>query len=358
MASSKFYAYYVRGRKIALIEHDFNLGSGQTLDQPGLNNVGTRGDALWKSPSEAIASGLEIEYTYSPKYQVLSNATIDVNKFYVNGWTVIGGYLTFLRHRYNAAEVNWTSSPESAVTSGSSGDTGGQTLDYIVVKGSSRWNGLHKVQTAGTEGQLITYTKVPETVAYFEDQDIDFNTDEEVFDGGGSSNIYLADHYGTNDYVWISGCDQAANNGLFSISSVSQSATDTSSKITLGTKYGIVFSSDSTSSSTGLDSEYSAAAALTAASGESDINIYKAYRDFSFILTDVSVLSDEEDTIDLPSYLAQALVYYVKARVAEDRADIEQKEYNMHEFKRLLEINESSKIWGARRIGADATAIR
>ena len=49
MASSKFYAYYVRGRKIALIEHDYNLGGGQTLDQPGLNAVGTRGDALWKT---------------------------------------------------------------------------------------------------------------------------------------------------------------------------------------------------------------------------------------------------------------------------------------------------------------------
>ena len=358
MASSKFYAYYIRGRKIALIEHDYNLGGGQTLDQPGLNAVGSRGDALWKSPTEAITEGLEIEYTYSPKYQVLSNTTIDVNKFYVNGWTIIGGYLAFLRHRYNTTEVDWTSSPESTVTSGSAGDTGGQSLDYIVVGGSSRWNGLHKVQTAGTEGQLITYTKVPETISYFEDQDIDFNTSEELFDGGGSSNIHLADHFSTDDYVWISGNAQATNNGLFSISSVTQSSTDTSSKITLGTKYGIVFSTDSTSSSTGLDNEYSAAAALTATSGEVDINIYKAYRDFSYILTDVSVLNDEDDTIDLPDYLAAALVYYVKAKIAEDRMDLEQKEYNMREFKRLLEKNESSKIWGARRIGTDETAIK
>jgi len=358
MASSKYYAYYIRGRQVAIIQHDYTLGSGQTLSQPGLNAVGARGDVLWKSPTEAISKGLELEYTYSPRYQVLSNTAVDVNKFYVNGWTVIGGYLTFLRHRYNAAEVNWANSPENAVTSGSSGDTGGQTLDYIVVGGSSKWNGLHKVQTAGTEGQLVTYTKVPSTVAYFEDQDIDFNADEEVNDGGGSSNIYLADHFGTDDYVWISGCDQAANNGLFSISSISQSTTDTSSKITLGTKYGVVFSTDSTTSSTGLDNEYSAAAALTAASGEPDINIYKAYRDFAYVLTDVSVLNDEADEIDLPDYLAKALVYYVKAKVAEDRGELEQKEYNMREFKRLLEKNESSKIWGARRIGTGDTAIK
>ena len=70
------------------------------------------------------------------------------------------------------------------------------------------------------------------------------------------------------------------------------------------------------------------------------------------------LLEDESDTIDLPEYLAKALVYYVKAKVAEDRMELEQKEYNMREFKRLLEINESSKVWGARRIGTDDTAIK
>ena len=72
----------------------------------------------------------------------------------------------------------------------------------------------------------------------------------------------------------------------------------------------------------------------------------------------VDVLNDESDTIDLPEYLAKALVYYVKAKIAEDRGELEQKEYNMREFKRLLERNESSKIWGARRIGTDETAIK
>jgi len=52
------------------------------------------------------------------------------------------------------------------------------------------------------------------------------------------------------------------------------------------------------------------------------------------------------------------LVYYVKAKIAEDRGELEQKEYNMREFKRLLERNESAKVWGARRIGTDETAIK
>jgi len=359
MASSKFYAYYVRGRQVAIVQHDYTLGSGQTLSQPGLNSVGARGDVLWKSPTEAISKGLEIEYAYSPRYRVSSNAAVDVNKFYVNGWTVIGGYLAFLRAKATGA-VTWAGTPESAVTSGSSGDTGGQSLDYIVVGGSSRWNGLHKVQTAGTEGQLVTYTKVNQTVPYFEDQDIDFNTDEEVYDGGGTSNIYLADHFSAGDYVWISGVTGEAdtNEGLFKIASVSQSSTDTSSKITVDTRYVIVNSSSATTSATGLDTEYSAAAAFDAKDGLSVVNIYKAHRDFAYVLTDVNTLNDETDEIDLPEYLAKALVYYVKAKVAEDRGELEQKEYNMREFKRLLERNESSKIWGARRIGTDETAIR
>ena len=74
--------------------------------------------------------------------------------------------------------------------------------------------------------------------------------------------------------------------------------------------------------------------------------------------TDIDALTDESDEIDLPEYMAKALVYYVKAKVAEDRMELEQKEYNMREFKRLLEINESSKVWGARRIGTDDTAIK
>ena len=95
----------------------------------------------------------------------------------------------------------------------------------------------------------------------------------------------------------------------------------------------------------------------TLATDES-VTIYRAYKDFCFLISDVDTLNDEADTIDLPEYLAKALVYYVKAKIAEDRADLEQKEYNMREFKRLLEKNESSKIWGARRIGTDETAIR
>jgi len=221
MASSKYYAYYIRGRQLAVVQHDYTLGSGQTLSQPGLNSVGARGDVLWKSPTEAITDGIEIEYAYSPRYRIND---IEDKSTALTGYDESSGLLKF-------------------TGSGLSTDA---AITYIVIKGSQKWNGLHKINTL-------------------------------------------------NANYWI-----------------------------VETKYN--------------------GAAVT----ESGITAY----------TDIDALSDESDTIDLPEYLTKALVYYVKAKIAEDRGEIEQKEYNMREFKRLLERNENAKVWGARRIGTGETAIK
>ena len=345
MATSKEYAYYIKGNKVAIVQRDWTFSGGQTLSQPGLNDLGATGALFWKSPKESITNGLEMQYVYSPEYMTSSNAVINLNRFYVNGWTVIGGYLTFLRSNGNNAEVDWTGSPYSAVTSGSAGNTGGQTRDYIVVRGSSKWNGLHRIQTAGTEGQLVTYTKVPDTVPYWEDQQIDFAVDETIYDGGGGT-LHLADHFSAGEYIWISGCSSINNNGLFDVDSVTTSTTASSSKVTVGTKYYTNISSKATD----LDTENSITAAIGSDTDESDINIYKAYRDFCYIDTDVNVLNDENDVLDIPRYLANAVVYYVKAKYAEDAGEIEMKEYFMREFRRITEKHQSSKQKGIRMI--------
>ena len=72
----------------------------------------------------------------------------------------------------------------------------------------------------------------------------------------------------------------------------------------------------------------------------------------------VDVLGDEADTIDLPEYLAKALVFYVKAKLAEDQMELEKKIYFMNEFNRVLEKYENSRIWGSRRVFPGPTAIR
>jgi hypothetical protein len=72
----------------------------------------------------------------------------------------------------------------------------------------------------------------------------------------------------------------------------------------------------------------------------------------------VDVLGDESDTIDLPEYLAKALVYYVKAKMAEDQGDMERMQYNEVQFRALMNRYENSRIWGSRRVAPGIGAIR
>ena len=71
----------------------------------------------------------------------------------------------------------------------------------------------------------------------------------------------------------------------------------------------------------------------------------------------IDTLDDEGDEIDLPEYLAKALVYYVKARLFED-TDPSKTEYFMKEFHAIIGKHEKSKIWGARMVSPGPNAIR
>ena len=323
MSSKKFYGYYIKCKKLALIEKDVST-SGSDLNAEDYGK--------YKSPKTSVTDGLELEYTYAPTYNNFAQPSINVNIFFINGWTVIGGYLTFLISEQALNVTYWTSSPYSAVTSGSAGGTN----DYIEVRGSGRWNGIHKIQTAGTEGQLITYTRVNETLPYFEDRDIDFNANEEIYDGG-SSQVRLANHFNEGDYIWISGVDgtfATVNNGLFRIASITQASAYTDSKITVDNRY---MTPKPLTSTSGLVNEVTGAAGFGASSGDSTVNIYKAYRDYCHILTDITVLEDESFELDLPAYLNKAIVYYLKAKEFEFKNDIKGFQHFMSEFKKQME---------------------
>ena len=77
-----------------------------------------------------------------------------------------------------------------------------------------------------------------------------------------------------------------------------------------------------------------------------------------YVYNAVSSLVDEGDSIDLPSYLAKALVYYVKGRIAEDVMDLERKEYFMREFRRMVEKHGNSQVPGPRTVMPGSHAIR
>ena len=187
---------------------------------------------MYKSPFETIADGLEIQYAYSPTYNIDETDKVDTQ---IDTYVSTDGLLKLI----DQGDNDYSASPES-LSDGS----------YIVLKKAGKWNGLHKVKAAGT-GYITLYTKCS-----------DSSTVQQTF--------------------------------------------------------------------------------------EETIDLYY----------NVDVLNDESDTIDIPEYLAKALVYYVKGKISEDQMDLEGKEYYMREFRRILEKHESSKIWGSRVMVPGPSAIR
>ena len=220
MASSKEYAYYLKGNKLALVQKDLVFSSGQTLSQPGLNDLAVSGRLLWKSPKESITYGLEIQYVYSPSYFI--NETEDKDTA-IDTYVSLGGLLKLI----DQGDNDYSASPES-LSDGS----------YIVLRKAGKWNGLHKVKDAGT-GYITLYTK----------------------------------------------CSDSAT-------------------------------------------------------------VQQSFERTPELYYNVDVLNDEDDTIDLPDYLCTALVYYVKAKLAEATGEIEMKEYFMREFRAITEKFHAGKQKG------------
>ena len=339
MASSKYYAYYIRGRQVAIVQHDYTLGSGQTLSQPGLNSVGARGDVLWKSPTEAISKGLEIEYAYSPRYTLESTGTEGTDFHQFIGWGSNGTEL--LLFTYGAAAVrDLSSGPVFAAN------------DYIVISGSSKWNGLHQVKsTGGATGILTLKTKCnlkPSKISVtgsFANIGGTFNGDGTAADLDIEAFKDLISTYDGREtpYIFVDGAADVENNGIFSVTYDS-----TSGQITFGNKITIDADGDYTSTAEDIQDE----------DGDTGVIIYNMFYEQISVFEGVNVLNDESDTIDLPEYLAKALVYYVKAKIAEDMMQLDQKEYYMKEFRHMLEKQQSSKIWGSRTTVPGIHAIR
>ena len=199
MATKRKFAYYIKGNQIALIQREDAL--------VGSNNSEY---GMYKSPTESIADGLEIQYTYVPEYFI--KETDDTNTAH-DTYKSTGGYLIL----EDTGNDNFSASPES-LSVGS----------YIVLRNAGRWNGLHKVSAAGA-GYINTYTKYS------------------------------------------------------------------------GTGAAIAF--------------------------EETVTLYYG----------VDAFVDESFEIDLTRYQANAVVYYLKAKMAEESLDMEAREFFLREFKRQLE---------------------
>ena len=351
MADVKEYGYYMEGSKICIVEKDtaFDNDANSRDYGPGSNR------SQWKSPLLSVTDGLELLYTYSPTYRITDNNTrINHNKFFVNGWIVKDGYLSFVRTTLSS-EFDWS----SLATAGTEGDTGGQTLDYILVSNSNEWNGIHRIKSAGANGILQTYTRVNKHLLAFENVQLDSNTSEEIFDGGANT-IYLGSQFSANDYIFTSGWSGTNSNGMWQIASTAHSGTAADNKITLsGVRYIIPDHGElSAAYVTGLDQIYESPTALPNDTDESDIYLYEAVYDHCFLQTNINVLNDEADEIDLPNYLSKSAVDYVKAKYLEDQGQFDESEYFMAKFRKQVEKYNNRIISGPRMIASGPNAVR
>ena len=122
MATSKQYAWYLEGNQIAIVEKDVSFDNDVDSKDYGPGASRQR----WESPQSTVADALEVKYVYAPTYRINSIASGD--KETLVSYESTDGKLT----------LNGTSfSTESSV-------------DYIVITGSDKWNGLHKVTAVNT----------------------------------------------------------------------------------------------------------------------------------------------------------------------------------------------------------------
>ena len=348
MANAKEYGYFLKGNKVAIVEKDtaFDNDANSRDYGPGSDR------AQWKSPLTAVTDGLEIEYTYSPTYSVSASLSEQVNKFWFNGWTVIGGYLTFVRS-HSASIPNFNSAPYASI---------GED-EYIVIRGN-KWNGLHKVKDAGANGYVQTYTKPNQSVKYVQggsNIDIAAESDSKIkITANDDSNVWLGSIFDADDFVFIYSSATAHNNGFWKVDSVAQSSTDeTGSEMYIADRYW--YPDQLSTTVTDLSEEQTDITPDSTAESDGSAYIYQAFHEPCYAISDVVVMNSATgEDFDLPvtAYQADAMVYYIKAKIAEDRQEYDKYEYLMSKFKKMLEQNESARIWGSRMLYSGPNAIK
>jgi len=343
MATSKEYAYYIKGNKVAIVEKDWALSGGQTLSQPGLNDLGSTDGSLWKSPKASITDGLEIQYTYSPAFgnSVTGNVGTYHHKFLGWGRTSLGN-LAIFTHSYG---TDATIDLQPLFTVG----------DYVEIKNSQKWNGFHKIKQLKVSGWMILETKADITDMYPASL---YGTYNFVAAAGGNRG-YLTGPDATTianiqeyknatestlnpivanrtapHYIFIEGGDTASNDGVWEVSFPT-------------TNGQIQFEKKITMDANGVTSSATEAIATESSDLVSIIQIF--YEETDVFGSDEGVYiqpMDESFELDLPRYQANAVVQYVKSRYLEDAGNVEMKEYYMREFRRMVEKHESGKKRG------------
>ena len=350
MATNRKYAYYIKGNKIAIIEEGQGAGvcslSGYNTqsvceDAGGTwtENASGVNDGEYRSPIQTITDGLEIQYAYSPTFNLQSTGTegTDFHKFI--GWGSDG--VNLLLFTYGVDYVKDLSSLFAAD-------------DYIYITGSGRWSGLHQVKsTGGSTGILTLKTKCnlrPSKISITSDisssetldgTSVAYDLDVEVFkdlissyDSRTTPYIFLETYPGWEfpsnwEDITLEWDAVSSISGIYSVTYNS-----TSGQIALDNKITI-----------DADGDYTSTAAAVSSSGQDSSTIYNMFYEQISVYEGIEVMSGESvETfeLDISRYQANAVVYYLKAKMAEDAGDVEQREYFLREFKRQLEKGASA----------------
>ena len=86
--------------------------------------------------------------------------------------------------------------------------------------------------------------------------------------------------------------------------------------------------------------------------------VQQSYEDTIDLYYNVSALIDESSEVDLPDYLAKAVVYYVKSKIAEEQGQMDAVMFFRKEFSKILEKYENKRFAGPRMIASGPFAIR
>ena len=354
----KKYAYYLRGNQIAIVESDTRSSSGfkavahctvgghstkdaceaaggQWIPSSGSNSLNS--DEEFQSPTETISNGLEIEYSYSPIYNIQSTGTEGTDFHRFIGWGSDGTNL--LLFTYGASAVADLSSLFSAD-------------DWILIKGSGRWSGLHQVKsTGGATGILTLKTKCNLKPSTFT-ASVNFVAQTSSASGyltGNAANHTMdieawKDQIPSRDsyYIFIGPSEDATNNGIFKVTYPS-----TSGKINFVNRITI-----------DADGDYTSTEEAIAAETNDGVAIYNIFYEQISVYEGLEVMEDESFELDVDAYISKAIVYYLKAKMAEEKFEIELKEYFMREFYRLLDKYDSRRLDTMRFIQAPLNGVR
>ena len=284
----KQYGYYLKGSKIALVEKDTSFDNDVTSKEygPGSDR------AQWKSPKSSIHDGLEIQYTYAPTYNI--EDTTDVSSSIGNYYSDEGNLVITSRTVTLSAFADGTDGDTTDVTVTSS-DHGFSNGESVIVTGTTNYNGTYTIDEVTTDTFDIT---------------VAFNSGE--LTGSSTTLATLNVNYGNlggynisdGSYIVLKNADKF--NGLHQTITKDAHNGGTNNKIKLETKY---YGSSS----------------LSELSGKGDLYY------------NVSPFIDESFDVDLPDYMCKAIVWYLKARQADDARDIQSYEYYMSRFRKQIE---------------------